>query len=58
MDKQHFENLIAGVKQMKAHMAGEAVKGSRLCKVKRPKATPIQPKLNSLRDLSDIEFND
>lgn len=42
MDKKHFENLIAGVKQMKAHMAGETVKGIRVSEVTKPKAAPIE----------------
>jgi putative transcriptional regulator len=42
MDKKHFENLIAGVKQMKAHMAGETVKGIRASEVTKPKAAPIE----------------
>ena len=37
MDKKHFDNLIAGVKEMKAHMAGRAVPGIRITEVVRPK---------------------
>jgi putative transcriptional regulator len=42
MDKKHFENLIAGVKQMKAHMAGGTVKGIRVSEVTKPKAALIE----------------
>lgn len=37
MDKKHFENLIAGVKEMKAHMAGETVASIRITEFAKPK---------------------
>ena len=39
MDKKNFENLIADVKQMKEHVAGETVKGIRVSEVTKLKAT-------------------
>ena len=33
MDKQHFDQLIKGVREMKRHMAGESVRGTRVSEV-------------------------
>lgn len=33
MDKQHFEQLVKGVREMKRHMAGKAVRGARTTQV-------------------------
>lgn len=30
MDKQHFEQLVKGVREMKRHMAGKTVRGARV----------------------------
>ena len=29
MDKQHFDQLVKGVREMKRHMAGKSVRGAR-----------------------------
>jgi len=33
MDKTHFDQLVAGMKEMKRHMAGKAVRGARVTEV-------------------------
>ena len=49
MDKKHFENLIAGVRQMKAHMAGETVKGIRVSEVTKPKPKTAPIEVSKIR---------
>jgi hypothetical protein len=49
MDKKNFEQLIVGVQQMKAHMAGQHVDGVRLTEFqKNQAASPIKPFSNQL----------
>ena len=36
MDKTHFDQLVAGVKEMKRHMAGKAVRGARVTEIAEP----------------------
>ena len=36
MDKQHFEQLIKGVREMKLHVAGKAVRGVRVTEMTEP----------------------
>ncbi|MBC7711346.1 MAG: helix-turn-helix domain-containing protein [Rhizobacter sp.] len=36
MDKTHFDQLVAGVKEMKRHMAGKTVRGARVTEVAEP----------------------
>lgn len=36
MDKQHFEQLIKGVRGMKRHVAGKAVRGVRVTEMTEP----------------------
>ena len=36
MDRTHFDQLVAGVKEMKRHMAGKAVRGTRVTQVAEP----------------------
>jgi putative transcriptional regulator len=48
MDKQHFDNLIAGVKEMKAHMSGAVVEGVRISRL-NPAAGSKQPKSTDLK---------
>lgn len=36
MDKQHFEQLIKGVREMKRHRAGSVVRGARVTELKEP----------------------
>ena len=33
MDKEHFDRLVKGVRQMKRHMAGKVVRGVRTTEV-------------------------
>ena len=39
MDKKNFENLIADIKQVETHVAGETVKGIRVSEGIKLKAT-------------------
>jgi putative transcriptional regulator len=36
MDKQHFEQLIKGIREMKRHVAGKAVRGVRVIEITEP----------------------
>ncbi len=36
MDKTHFDQLVAGMKEMKRHMAGKAARGARVTEVAEP----------------------
>ena len=36
MDKQHFEQLIKGVREMKRHVAGKAIRGVRVTEMTEP----------------------
>jgi putative transcriptional regulator len=36
MDKQHFEQLIKGVREMKCHVAGKVVRGARVTEITEP----------------------
>ena len=36
MDKQHFEQLIKGVREMKRHVAGKVVRGVRVTEMNEP----------------------
>ena len=36
MDKQHFEQLIKGVREMKRHVTGKAVRGVRVTEITEP----------------------
>ena len=36
MDKQHFEQLIKGIREMKRHVAGKAVRGVRVTEITEP----------------------
>ena len=47
MDKQHFEQLVKGVREMKRHVAGKSVRGI--------KATEISvPSVRSIREAAQI----
>jgi putative transcriptional regulator len=47
MDKQHFDQLVKGVREMKRHMAGKSVPGVRV--------TPInEPDVRAIRKAADI----
>ncbi len=42
MGKAHFEQLVTGVKEMKRHIAGKAVRGARLSEVAEPDVRAIR----------------
>lgn len=42
MDKAHFDQLVAGVKEMKRHMAGKTVRGARSSEVTEPDVRAIR----------------
>lgn len=42
MDKQHFDQLIKGVREMKRHMAGKPVRGARTAELTEPDVRAIR----------------
>jgi putative transcriptional regulator len=42
MDKTHFDQLVAGVKEMKRHIAGKSVRGARASEVADPDVRAIR----------------
>ncbi|MDZ7652888.1 MAG: helix-turn-helix domain-containing protein [Burkholderiaceae bacterium] len=42
MDKQHFDQLVKGVREMKRHMAGKAVRGARATQMEEPDVRAIR----------------
>jgi len=42
MDKQHFDQLVKGVREMKRHMAGKAVRGARTTQMDEPDVRAIR----------------
>lgn len=42
MDKQHFEQLVKGVREMKRHMAGKTVRGVRATEMDEPDVRAIR----------------
>jgi len=42
MDKQHFDQLVKGVREMKRHMAGKAVRGARTTQLNEPDVRAIR----------------
>ena len=52
MDKQHFDQLIKGVREMKRHMAGESVRGTRVSEV--PEADVVA--IREAAQLSQSQF--
>jgi putative transcriptional regulator len=42
MDKQHFDQLIKGVREMKRHMAGKPVRGARTSQLDEPDVRAIR----------------
>ncbi|MBL8310283.1 MAG: helix-turn-helix domain-containing protein [Burkholderiales bacterium] len=47
MDKTHFDQLVAGVKEMKRHMARKAVHGARVSEV-------VEPDVRAIREAASI----
>jgi putative transcriptional regulator len=42
MDKQHFDQLIKGVREMKRHMAGKPVRGVKVTELEEPDVRAIR----------------
>lgn len=42
MDKQHFDRLVKGVREMKCHMAGKSVRGTRIAELPAPDVRTIR----------------
>lgn len=42
MDKQHFDQLVKGVREMKRHMAGKSVRGARTTELAEPDVRAIR----------------
>ena len=42
MDKQHFDQLVKGVREMKRHMAGKTVRGVRTTEIPAPDVRAIR----------------
>jgi putative transcriptional regulator len=47
MDKEHFEQLIKGVREMKRHVAGKRVRGARVTSL-------TEPDVRSIREAAQI----
>ncbi len=47
MDKTHFDQLVAGVKEMKRHIAGRAVRSARVSEV-------VEPDVRAIREAASI----
>lgn len=52
MDKQHFDQLVKGVREMKRHMAGKSVRGARTTAVDEPDVKAIR----QAADISQSQF--
>jgi putative transcriptional regulator len=52
MDKQHFDQLVKGVREMKRHMAGKPVRGSRTKSIDEPDVRAIR----RAADISQSQF--
>ena len=46
MDKQHFDQLVKGVREMKRHMAGKSVPGVRTSELRAPDVRTIREAAN------------
>jgi len=52
MDKQHFDQLVKGVREMKRHMAGKSIRGARAAVVAAPDVRVIR----RAADISQSQF--
>jgi putative transcriptional regulator len=52
MDKQHFNQLVKGIREMKRHMAGKPVRGARTTSVDEPDVRAIR----KAADISQSQF--
>ena len=50
MDKQHFDQLVKGVREMKRHLAGKPVRGARRTQLNEPNA----PDVRAIRESAKI----
>jgi hypothetical protein len=46
MDKRHFDQLVKGVRKMKRHMVGKAVRGARVTTLSEPGVRAIRERLS------------
>ena len=53
MDTQHFEQLIKGVREMKRHVAGKALRGARVTEI----AEPDIPGIREAARISQMQFS-
>ena len=42
MDKQHFDQLVKGVREMKRHIAGKRVRGAKVTRIDTPSVKTIR----------------
>jgi len=47
MDKQHFDQLIKGVREMQRHLAGKSVRGAKVTEL-------LEPDVRSIREAAHI----
>jgi putative transcriptional regulator len=47
MDKQHFDQLIKGVREMKRHLAGKPVRGAKVTEL-------LEPDVRSIREAAQV----
>ena len=47
MDKQHFDQLIKGVREMQRHLAGKSVRGAKVTEL-------LEPDVRSIREAAKI----
>ena len=47
MDKQHFDQLIKGVREMQRHLAGKSVRGTKVTEL-------LEPDVRSIREAAHI----
>jgi putative transcriptional regulator len=52
MDKQHFDQVVKGIREMKRHMAGKPVRGARTTSVDEPDVRAIR----KAADISQSQF--
>ena len=52
MDKQHFDQLVKGVREMKRHMSGKSIRGARATVVDEPDVRAIR----RAADISQSQF--
>jgi putative transcriptional regulator len=52
MDKRHFDQLVKGVREMKRHLAGKSVRGTRTTSIDEPDVRAIR----KAADISQSQF--